>query len=387
MLIRALAKAALTKLREGELTVIEGGRAESYGHGDPHATITVRDGRFWPAVVREGSVGLGRAYANGWYDCDDLAALIRLAVINLEPVSRRHDAAANVLAPIRDALPVRSRGRATDRAHIAAHYDLSDEFFALMLDPTMAYSCAIFDAPEHDLETAQVAKFERLCDLLDLTADDHLLEIGSGWGGMAVYAASTRGCRVTTTTISARQFDYTGKRVVELGLADRVEVLDLDYRDLEGTYDKVVSVEMIEAVDWRDHASFFSTLADRLRPGGRAALQAIVVDDHSFERAKRHTDFIKTEIFPGGCLPSVTSIVRSARKTRQLLPLTVDSIGHHYPETLRRWQHNVDTARDEIAELGFDERFLRTWDFYLQYCIGSFESRHIDGVHVVFERM
>ena len=254
-----------------------------------------------------------------------------------------------------------------------------------MLDPTMAYSCALFDDPAASLEAAQRAKFDRVCDLLELTADDHLLEIGTGWGGLAVHAASTRGCRVTTTTISANQHEHARKRVAELDLEDRVEVLDADYRDLGGTYDKVVSIEMIEAVDWRDHAAFFSTLADRLRPGGRAALQAIVIDDRAYERAKRNTDFIKAAIFPGGCLPSISSIIRSARGTG-LLPVEVHRIGQHYPETLRRWQENIDAHRHDIVRLGFDDPFLRTWDFYLQYCIGSFEAHHVDGVHVVLQK-
>jgi cyclopropane-fatty-acyl-phospholipid synthase len=290
-----------------------------------------------------------------------------------------------VLAPVRDLVPRRNRGRERDRAHVAAHYDLSNDFFSLMLDPSMAYSCALFDDPAASLEDAQRAKFDRVFQLLDVSAGDRLLEIGTGWGGLAVHAASTRGCRVTTTTISANQHEHTRKRVAELDLDDRIEILDADYRDLDGTYDKVVSIEMIEAVDWRDHAAFFSAVADRLRPGGRAAIQAIVIDDRSYERAKRHTDFIKAAIFPGGCLPSVSSIIRSARDAG-LVPVEVHRIGHHYPETLRRWQDKVDAHRREIVQLGFDGRFLRTWRFYLQYCIGSFEAGHIDDVHVVLQK-
>jgi cyclopropane-fatty-acyl-phospholipid synthase len=386
MLARSMIVAALKRLPEGQLTVVEGGTAVVHGPGGaPAATITVNDDRFWPAVLGRGSVGLGQAYANAWFESDHLADLVHLVVVNLEPIRRPLDRLADALAPVRDLLPGRSRGRETDRSHVAAHYDLSNDFFSLMLDPTTAYSCALFDDPAASLEAAQRAKFDRVCDLLDLTADDHLLEIGTGWGGLALHAASTRGCRVTTTTISANQHEHTRKRVAELDLDDRIEVLDADYRDLDGTYDKVVSIEMIEAVDWRDHAAFFSTLADRLRPGGRAALQAIVIDDRSYERAKRHTDFIKAAIFPGGCLPSISSIIRSARDTG-LLPVEVHRIGQHYPETLRRWRENVDAHRPEIVRLGFDDRFLRTWDFYLQYCIGSFEAHHVDDVHVVLQK-
>ena len=386
MLARRMIVTALKRLPEGQLTVVEGDTPAVYGPGGaPAATITVHDDRVWPAVLRRGSVGLGEAYANGWFDSEDLADLVHLAVVNLEPIRRPLDRLADALAPVRDLVPGRSRGRESDRSHIAVHYDLSNDFFSLMLDSTMAYSCALFDDPATTLEAAQRAKFDRLCDLLGLTADDHLLEIGTGWGGLALHAASTRGCRVTTTTISAEQYEHTRKRVADVGLGHRIEVLDLDYRDLGGTYDKLVSVEMIEAVDWRDHATFFSTLADRLRPGGRAALQAIVIDDRSYERAKRHTDFIKAAIFPGGCLPSVPSVIRSAGDTG-LLPVEVHRIGQHYPETLRRWQENVDAHRHEMVTLGFDDRFLRTWDFYLQYCIGSFEAHHVDDVHVVLQK-
>jgi cyclopropane-fatty-acyl-phospholipid synthase len=378
--------AALARLPEGQLTVVENGTSAVYGPGGaPAATITVNDDRFWTAVLRRGSVGLGQAYADAWFESADLADLVHLLVVNLEPALRPLDRLADALAPARELLQRRSRGPEADRSHVAAHYDLSDDFFSFMLDPTMAYSCALFDDPTASLEAAQRAKFDRVCDLLDLTADDSLLEIGTGWGGLAVHAASTRGCRVTTTTISANQHEHARKRVAELDLEDRIQVLDADYRDLDGVYDKVVSIEMIEAVDWRDHAAFFSTLADRLRPGGRAALQAIVIDDRSYERAKRHTDFIKAAIFPGGCLPSVSSVIRSARESG-LVTVELHRIGQHYPETLRRWQANVDTHRPEILRLGFDDRFLRTWHFYLQYCIGSFEADHVDDVHVVLQK-
>jgi cyclopropane-fatty-acyl-phospholipid synthase len=387
MLARRIMRGALARLHEGELTLVEGGTTTLHGPGGtPGATITVHDDRLWSAVLRRGSVGLGQAYANGWFDSDDLASLVHLAVANLEPIQRPRDRLADALAPVHDLLPSRSRGRETDRAHVAAHYDLSNRFFSLMLDPTMTYSCALFDDPAASLDAAQRAKFARICELLDLTADDQLFEIGTGWGGFALHAASTLGCHVTTTTISVSQWEHTRRRVAELGLEDRIDVLALDYRDVGGTYDKVVSIEMIEAVDWRDHAAFFSTVAERLRPGGRATLQAIVIDDRSYERAKRHTDFIKAAIFPGGCLPSISSIIRAARDTGRLLPVGVHRIGQHYPETLRRWQQNVDVHRDEIVRLGFDDRFLRTWDFYLQYCIGSFEAHHIDDVHVVLEK-
>ncbi|MGD9797395.1 MAG: class I SAM-dependent methyltransferase [Acidimicrobiia bacterium] len=387
MLTRTIARAALTRFCEGRLTVVEDGRATRFGSGaGPSAVVTVHDPRAWAAIVRRRSVGLGEAYAAGWFDVDDPASLVELLLGASLPIRRRLDGVARRVAPLRDRLPTRSRGAAVDRRNVAAHYDLSNELFELMLDPTMAYSCAIFDdAGRRTLEEAQLAKFDRLCDLLDLGSDDHLLEIGTGWGGFAVHAARRTGCRVTTTTISAEQHAYASKLVAEEGLADRVTVLDRDYRDIAGSFDKVVSVEMIEAVDWRDHARFFDAVAGATRPGGRAVLQAIVIDDRSADRAKRSQDFIKAFVFPGGCLPSVGSIVRDAGRTGRLRPVEVHSIGHHYPETLARWSANVGAARGELRRLGFDERFQRIWDLYLGYCTAAFRSGHCDTVHVVLD--
>jgi cyclopropane-fatty-acyl-phospholipid synthase len=386
MLARTLTTAALRRLAEGSLTVVEPGRRHTFGPGPgPSATVTIRDPRAWSAVARRGGIGLGEAYAEGWFEADDLAALVEVAVRNTVRARRGADRLAQRAAPLRDRLPTRSRGAGADRSYVAAHYDLSNELFGLMLDPTMSYSCARFADGAATLEAAQLAKLDRVAALLDLGPDDHLLEIGTGWGGLAVHLAGTTGCRVTTTTISAEQHAYASKVVAEAGLADRVTVLDDDYRDLRGTYDKVVSIEMIEAVDWRDHAAFFDVIADRLRPGGRAVLQAIVIDDRTFDRAKRSTDFIKAFVFPGGCLPSVGSIVRDAVATRRLRPVELHSIGADYPPTLAAWAANVDAARDELLRLGFDERFQRIWDLYLAYCIGAFRSGHVDAVHVVLD--
>lgn len=387
MLARRIAHAALSRMREGQLIVEQDGRRWSFGPADAlTATVTVNDDRFWSALLRRGSIGLGAAYASGWFDADSLATLVRIASTELQPITARRDRVAEAIAPIRDRFPTRSRGRGADRANVSAHYDTSNDFFEMLLDPTMAYSCALFDEPGMSLEAAQRAKFDRLCQELDLRPEDHLLEIGTGWGGLALHAAQRYGCRVTTTTISAAQHAYATARVVALGLTEHIRVLDHDYRELDDTYDKVVSVEMIEAVDWRDHAAYFDALAARARPGGRVAIQAIVIDDRSYERAKRHTDFIKAFIFPGGCLPSIGSIERSAEATNRLDVVDITRIGQHYPETLRRWQANLHAHRRESEALGFDERRFRIWDLYFEYCIGAFETRHIDVVHVVLQR-
>jgi cyclopropane-fatty-acyl-phospholipid synthase len=252
-----------------------------------------------------------------------------------------------------------------------------------MLDETMTYSSAIFDRPGLSLADAQRSKFDRLCTKLGLGTDDHVIEIGTGWGGFAVHAATSYGCRVTTTTISSAQFRYASKRVADAGLSDRVTVLDRDYRDLTGTFDKLVSIEMIEAVDWRRYDTFFGTCASLLRHDGLMALQAITVDDRSYDRAKNTTDFVLEFIFPGGCLPSVEAICRSLRRSTPLTVVDLEDIGRHYVETLHRWYQNTCRHRDEISSLGLDTRFQRLWDLYLCYCAGAFSERHISDVQMV----
>jgi cyclopropane-fatty-acyl-phospholipid synthase len=247
----------------------------------------------------------------------------------------------------------------------------------------MMYSSAIFEHPGMSLGDAQRAKLDRLCTKLGLGPSDHLVEIGTGWGGLAVHAASHYGCRVTTTTISEAQFEYAAKRVADAGLADQVTVLDRDYRELTGRFDKLVSVEMIEAVDWRQHDTFFGTCASLLETDGLMALQAITVDDRSYERAKNGTDFVREFIFPGGCIPSVEAIARSLRRATPLLVVDLEDIGAHYVETLRRWYQNVDAQRDAVTALGLDARFQRLWDFYLCYCEGAFAERHISDVQMI----
>ena len=277
-------------------------------------------------------------------------------------------------------------GRASDLRNVQAHYDLSNDFFALMLDETMTYSCALFEHSGTTLRDAQVAKIDRLCRKLDLRSDDHLVEIGSGWGAFALHAAGRYGCRVTTTTISEAQRDYVAKRVAETGLADRVTVLGEDWRDLRGRFDKLVSVEMIEAVDWRFHDLFLEACASLLTDDGLAALQAIVIDDRSFERAKRHQDFVRRMVFPGGCIPSVASITASLARSTDLRIIDLEDIGRHYAETLRRWSENLEAHADGVRRLGAGAEFLRLWALYLAYCEASFIERHVSDVQLLLAK-
>ncbi|HXY19295.1 MAG TPA: cyclopropane-fatty-acyl-phospholipid synthase family protein, partial [Gemmatimonadales bacterium] len=256
---------------------------------------------------------------------------------------------------------------------------------ALFLDDTLTYSCALFERPDASLRDASIAKYDRIAALLALGPDDHLVEIGTGWGGFAVHAARRYGCRVTTTTISAEQARLARQRVADLGLADRVTVLERDYRDLDGAYDKLVSIEMVEAVGHEYFGTFFARCAALLKPSGRAAIQAITIPDERYDAARREVDFIKRYVFPGGCLPSL-AVLRQAAAATDLRLERVDEIGLHYPETLRRWRGNFTRNRDTVAALGFDERFRRIWEFYFCYCEGAFLERAIGDVQLALAK-
>lgn len=365
------------------------GEERTSGAGEPSVEVVVHDERAYAALVAKGSIGLGESYVSGWWDCDDLTDLVRILLRSTERWRSALDTAARFASPPLSAVRrVSAPSKARDRRNVQAHYDLPGRIFDVMLDETMAYSCAVFERPGMTLVDAQRAKLDRLCQKLQLGVDDHLLEIGTGWGAFAIHAASRYGCRVTTTTISDAQREVAAQRVADAGLADRVTVLGRDYRDLEGSgrYDKLVSVEMIEAVDWRRHDEFFSVCADLLREDGLMALQAITLDDRSYERAKHHDDFIRSMIFPGGCIPSIEAISRSVRKATDLTIVDVEDIGRHYAETLRRWRQNLRAHTEELRAEGVDERFFRLWGMYLSYCEAAFLERHISDVQVVLAK-
>jgi cyclopropane-fatty-acyl-phospholipid synthase len=375
------------RLHGGTLLVQEPDRRWLAGDGEPVISVSVADTRTFDALLRRSSVGLAESYAKGWWEADDLTGLVRVLLRSTEELRSRLDRAGRRASPAIGALArLAPPGRDDDRRNVQAHYDLPGELFAMMLDETMAYSCAIFDRPEMSLADAQRAKFDRLCEGLCLGPEDHLLEIGTGWGGLAVHAAARYGCRVTSTTISDAQREVAAKRVAEAGVADKVTILGVDYRDLEGVYDKLVSVEMIEAVDWRLHDGFFGACSRLLAPNGLMALQAITIDDRSFERAKHHDDFIRRMIFPGGCIISVEAIARSVSRVTDLTVIGLEDIGRHYPETLRRWRSALRANTPRLQEAGLDEQFRRLWDLYLCYCEAAFLERHISDVQVLLAK-
>jgi len=370
-------------LQGGTLVIRDQDGAHVLGHGGEGAHMTIHDQRVWGMVAAGGGNGLGAAYMQGYWDTPDLTGLLRLLARNVDRINRLNaplDGARQIAGRLRSHRPT----RAADRRNIHAHYDLGNSFFELFLDPTMAYSCAIFEPGDDDLEAASRRKFDRVCDRLRLTADDHLLEIGTGWGGLAIHAARRHGCRVTTTTISREQRDYSGARVAAAGLSDRVTVLDQNYRDLRGTYSKLVSVEMIEAVDWRLYDEFFRSCERLLAPDGLAVLQAIVIEDRAWSSARWREDFIRRYIFPGGFLPSVRSLLDAANRASGLRLVELEDIGANYPITLRHWREALDVNHDRARALGFDEQFLRMWRFYFAYCEAGFLERRISDVHLTF---
>lgn len=383
-LARAAVLALLERIRTGRLTIVEGSRRTDLGPGGaPAATVEVRSPAVWPVLLR-GSRGLAESYADGLWETPDLAAVIRVAARNVGVA----DAVRRRLAPVREPY-TRARNlwrRNTprrSRADIAAHYDLGNDLFELMLDPTMMYSCAVWPRRGATLEEAQTAKLERICAKLDLRPEHHVVEIGTGWGGFAVHAAGRYGCRVTTTTISAEQHAYAAARVRAAGLEDRVTVLREDYRDLRGRYDRLASIEMIEAVGWKDFGTFFACCSDLLAPDGLMVLQAIVADDRAYAVEKASRTFIRTYIFPNGCLPSPEIIARCVARRTDLRAIHAEDLTPHYVETLRSWRANVERSVARLAELGYDERFRRLWRLYLAYCEAGFAERRIGLVQAV----
>jgi cyclopropane-fatty-acyl-phospholipid synthase len=384
MLARLLSGALLSRLREGRVDVVDRRGRRSYGPAGSElaATVRVHDERLLRALPR-GSLAIAEAYVDGAWDCDDLVTLVRIGARELSRV----DPLRRPFAPIRHAftrIPLNTRSGA--RRHISAHYDSGNAMFRLFLDETMTYSCAIFESPDMTLREAQERKLDLVCRKLELTPDDHVVEIGTGWGSFALHAAGRYGCRVTTTTISTEQHEVAVERVREAGLDDRVSVVLEDYRDLRGRYDKLVSIEMIEAVGWQYFDEYFARCAQLLERHGLMLLQAITTRDDLFELEKASRSFIKELIFPAGCLPSERVIRDCVARATDMRMLDMEEIGAHYPETLRRWRENFVRSENRLAELGYDRRFRRLWQLYFAWCEGGFRERRIGDVQVLLAK-
>ncbi|HSH76304.1 MAG TPA: cyclopropane-fatty-acyl-phospholipid synthase family protein [Longimicrobiales bacterium] len=386
-LARRAVHGRLERLREGRLTLVEGGRARVFGSGgEPSATVSVRDPGFFTAVALGGHVGAAESYVERGWDTDDLTAVVRVLVRNRDVLDGLEKGLARLARPARTLLHARNRNtRRGSRRNILAHYDLGNDFFAEFLDETMTYSCGIFSSPECSMRAASIRKYDRLCRKLELGPGDRVIEIGTGWGGFALHAASTYGCRVTTTTISERQHALASRRVEEAGLSGRVQVLRRDYRDLRGRFDKLVSIEMIEAVGHQYFGRYFRTCADLLEPHGLAAIQAITIQDRFYESARREVDFIKRYIFPGSCIPSL-SVLAAATAPTDLRLVALEDITRHYGETLRRWRRRFESNWARIRSLGYPEELRRLWRFYFCYCEGGFDEAAIGNVQLLFAK-
>jgi len=381
----------LAGLRRGRITLIEGAGRAHYGVSDERcplqAEVRVHDPRFWSELAFGGSIGAGEAYMEGYWSADDLTALVRILLQNREVLDGMETGLARLTAPLQKSLHWLNRNtREGSRRNIAAHYDLGNDFFGLFLDPTMMYSSAIFERPEMTLEEAQRSRLDRICRKLELKPGDRLLEIGTGWGGMAIHAAQHYGCRVTTTTISREQHALARERVAAAGLADRITLLLEDYRDLRGRYDKLVSIEMIEAVGHSFYDAYFGKCGRLLEDGGLMLLQAITIADQRYESARKSVDFIQRHIFPGSTIPSVTVMLESLTRASDLRLTHLEDIGPHYATTLRKWRENFFGKLEAVRALGYPERFIRMWEFYLCYCEGGFEERAIGDVQMLLAK-
>ncbi|MRR58781.1 MAG: class I SAM-dependent methyltransferase, partial [Deltaproteobacteria bacterium] len=349
--------------------------------------ILVHDPRFYTKAVLGGSIGAAEGYMAGYWSADDLTNLIRIMTLNHRVQTGFEKGLARLTFPFHRLYHLlHGNTKKGSRKNIAAHYDLGNDFYKLFLDETMTYSCGIFERPESSLGEASVAKYDRICRKLRLGPDTELLEIGCGWGGFAMHAASRYGCRVTTTTISRQQYEVARERIRTAGLADRITLLQDDYRDLRGNYDRLVSIEMIEAVGYGYMETFLGNCARLLKPDGMLLLQGITMPDHLFDRYKYSVDFINRYIFPGSCLTSVTSLTSAAARATDLRLVHLEDITSHYARTLREWRRRFFERIDDVRSLGYPEEFIRMWEFYLCYCEGGFAERYVGDVQLLFTR-
>ena len=378
--------AVLNRSQRGSFIVKENNREVAHFQGPlpgPHAEINVVNGKTYQAMVFSGDIGAGEAFMSGHWTSPDLTAVIEFFAANLNVLDALEKRLSWLTWPLHMLSHVRRRNsKARAKENIAAHYDLGNELYTRFLDTRLQYSSAVYTAADMSLEDAQEEKLRRLCDQLQLQPTDHLVEIGTGWGGLAIYAAERYGCKVTTTTISAEQYAYTENLVKQKGLEDRITLLKEDYRDLTGQFDKLVSVEMIEAVGAEYMSTFFKKCNALLKPGGLMVLQAITIADQRLERYNRNVDFIQKYIFPGGYLPSVELISSMYRKHTDMVVRSLDDIGLDYGMTLNAWRQRFNERRHELEPMGYDERFSRMWNYYLCYCEGGFKQRTISAIQL-----
>jgi cyclopropane-fatty-acyl-phospholipid synthase len=351
------------------------------------ARIEVLDMSFYRQVALGGSIGAAESYMDQYWQANDLCRVIQIFVRNRDLLNSMESGLAILANQLLKVWHFSNRNsQQGSRKNIAAHYDLGNELFALFLDQHSMYSSATFYHPDLSLEDASTAKLERICQKLHLQPDDHILEIGTGWGGFAIYAAKNYGCHITTTTISKEQYQAAQQRVIDVGVADRVTILMEDYRDLQGRYDKLVSIEMIEAVGHYYLDTYLKQCAALLKPNGLALIQAITIEDSYYYQALKSVDFIKRYIFPGSFIPCVSAIVASAARSTDLRLINLEDQGESYALTLNHWRKRFLAALDQVRAQGYNEEFIRMWEFYLCYCEGGFKEKSISNVQLLLAK-
>jgi len=385
---RTLLMKMLSRIEFGKLILQEGDKQWCFGEGKrPCAHVTIRDTAAYQRILFGGSIGAGESYVDKLWEVDNLTALVRIMVLNMSLLDRMEKGLAWLLRPldlVRHLL--NTNDKRGSKRNILAHYDLGNDMYEAFLDPTMMYSSAIYPNREASLEEAQQHKLEVICRKLGLQPTDSIIEIGTGWGGFAIYAAAEYGCHVTTTTISDAQHEEAGRRVAAAGLSDRITLLRSDYRDLSGKYDKLVSIEMIEAVGHRFLPRFFQKCGELLKPEGKMLLQAITIADQKYKQYVGTVDFIQRYIFPGGSLPSNSRMVQLIAEKSDMVVRQIDDFGFDYARTINEWHSRFHKAFSSLQKKGYDEKFRRLWDFYLCYCQGGFLERSISVVHIVATR-
>ena len=386
---RPLLFSRLQKIEIGHVKIVDQLGEQLFGKaehsGELSVEIKVEDPRFYSDIAFGGTMAAGEAYMQGYWSCNNLTGLVRIMLRNRQVMDQVEGGFSLFKAPILRFIHWLNRNsQAGSRRNIEAHYDLGNEMFELFLDPTMMYSCAYYPDSQTDLNEASTAKLQRICEKLQLSESDHVVEIGTGWGGFAIYAATHYGCKVTTTTISKQQYEIARQRVIAAGLEDKVTLLLEDYRDLSGSYDKLVSIEMIEAVGHQYLETYFAKCSALLKPDGIMLIQAITIQDQFYDQAIKSVDFIQRYIFPGGFIPSVTAISNAVKKSTDTRLFQMEDIGPHYASTLRDWRKNFFNNIEQIKGLGYSNQFIAMWEFYLCYCEGGFLERTLGTSHMVF---
>lgn len=382
-------KKKLSHLNVGCISVVDGVDKFSFGDtgSELRVNVQVHSQEFYVMTGSGGAMGIAEAYILGYWTSDDVVMLMRIILKNRSILLSLNDGFAKILSPI-NKLIHRSRQNTLkgSKENILAHYDLSNDFYKLWLDPTMTYSCAYFKDTNTTLEDASIEKLDRMCRKLNLSEKDNILEVGTGWGSFSIHAAKNYGCSITTTTISDAQYEYAKARVLEEGLESKINVINKDYRKLDGQYDKIVSIEMIEAVGYEYISEYFRKLSSLLKPDGLMALQGITYNDQNFDTYKDSVDFIKKYIFPGSCLISISQIIDVIKNKTDLSMIDMEDITRHYAETLNRWRKNFMSVLPEVKEMGYSKAFINMWEFYFLYCEAGFLERNIGDVQMVFAK-